>query len=126
MSTLAVVVALIFTVNLYVWLVAWLISDWAAKGTHLRFVCRSVRGFTQWPTLLFYLVSTPMQFMDQDWFWGSVYILATFICISSIREYFKDDEDDIWKRGKKKLKKAWRKARENLRVRRPVLAGGFA
>lgn len=125
-DVLVVVVAITLAGGLWVWLLSWIACDLTVKGSHGRYVARSVRRFSQWAAAGYYLLFTPYKFYQHDWFWGSVYLLATYICFKSILDFYNSDEDDFWKRGKKKLKKALRRARENLRVRKPVAAGGFA
>lgn len=121
-----VLLSILVQVGVWGWLASWCIGGFAAKGTQLRFVCRSIQRFTQWVALAVYLISVPVDAYNREWFWCAISCLALLIVVDSIREFFKDDDDDIWKRGKKKLKKAWRKARENLRAPKVVPAGGFA
>lgn len=127
----AIVTATLLTVNLYMWLFSWAFSTMFAPGTRGRFAARTVRRPTQWLAALFYLIATPAQFFQHDYFWGSVYIFATYVCWKSVWEFYHDDEDDAWKRGKKKLKKAFKKLVRRARAMKPAFptlapAGGAA
>lgn len=123
---MALLVALLIHASVWAWLISWIVGGFSAKGTRLRFVSRSVQRYTQWVALVVYLISIPVDAYNRDWFWFGVSCLALLVVVDSIREFFKEDDDDIGKRGKKKLKKAWRKARENLRAPKVVPASGVA
>jgi myo-inositol catabolism protein IolC len=132
MNLLIGITALAMSLAVWAWLVSWILSDFFAKGTHGRYVCRTVQRPTQWMAGMFYLVYTPYKFQQHDWFWAVLYLFATYACLKSIWDFYHpDDEDDMWKRGKKKIKKLARAAKRRARALKPrvlvpVSAGGAA
>lgn len=126
----AFILALLWVGSVFAFLGAYFVSEFAVRGTHRAYVSRGIRRLTQWPALSYSIVFGAVAIHNGDWMMVLHAYNAVWISLS-IRKFYRDDEDDFWKRGKKKLKKVARKLARRARelkpsIVRPATAGAAA
>lgn len=108
--------------GLFVFLFGWIKHRNSVKGSHQRYVARSIVRYTQWLALADQAVSLVVNVGTMN-FWLVPFNVYNLYWIGKfVKEFYDSDEDDWWKKTKRKLVK-WAKTKlESIKARAPQLA----
>ena len=122
LEVIYVVVRMICFVGLFAFLFGWIKYRGAVKGSHERFVARTIVRPTQWLALADQAISLVVNASHLDGIFVALNILNLYWIGKFVKEFYDSDEDDWWKKTRKKLVK-WAKGKlESIKARAPQLA----
>lgn len=102
-------------------LFAYIMHGTAVRGSHMRYVTRSVLRPTQWMAVAYFAVRIIVNQQDGDIFFTMLSIFNTAWIADSIRQFYKSDEDD-WFTGRGKKIMRWLRRKLTFNIRVPNLA----
>lgn len=125
MTALLVVLAVIkmvLLVGLFVFLVGYFRYHATVKGSHGRYVARTILRYSQWLAVADQAVGLVLNLGTMDFWIVPINIYNLYWIGKFIQEFYDSDEDDWFKKTKRKLVKWGKRKLESIKARAPQLS----